>query len=226
MKKYYIICLFLLTLVGFTSWGGRTDRVDAAYDEAIDEAVFEGEPDSYDGHDIEPLESESEPEYYNPEEYQFGDSGSWFGSHLFLSFVLTFLGVALIWFIAKPIRSNAPLYSRIIGHFLFRTIWILPISIAIYFVEYIIFMGWGRFFDYLVDGIYVLIGLFLIGGFICWGVSKGGFETTGKSRGGNHDTRRRVCSCCRYHYAGQCTKYPGGNPPSFVNGECPEWDSL
>jgi len=222
MKKYYIICLLLLTLVGFTSWGGRTDRIDAAYDAAIDEAVFEGEPDSYDGHDIEPLESE----YYNPEEYQFWGSGNWFESHLFLSFVLTFLGVALIWFIVKPIRSKSSLFSRIISHFLFRFAWIFPIAIAIYGVECIIFLGWGRFLEYLVDGIFGLIGLFVVGGFLFWGIFKGGFESSGKSRGGDRDTRRHVCSTCRYYYARGCTKYPAGSPSAPINGECPDWDGL
>ena len=211
MKQYI---LFLILAVAGT-FAFATRGVDTGYDLAIDQALCEGEnnddwvtdPNS----EIENRDAD-EAEYYDPAEYAFWNSGSWFARHKFLAFLFTFLGIGLVWFVLKPVEGDN-IFIRLFGNFFLRTYYILPMTIVAFGIEYIIFQGWSRFFNALIDTVFGLIGLVVVGGFLYWGFAKGGFETKGgsRSRGGGSEggsggsgggSSSHSCSSCRYNMGG------------------------
>ncbi len=208
MKQYIIFLVFAaLSTIAFAA-----PAVDAGYDMAIDEALYEGDnnddwvtdPNS----EIENRDAD-EAEYYDPSEYEFWNTGSWFARHKFLAFLFTFLGIGLIWFVVKPVEGDN-IFIRLFGNFFLRTYYILPMAIVAFGIEYVIFMGWKQFFNALIDTAMGLIGLVVVGGFLFWGIFKGGFESTGRrsrSRGGSGGgdgggSSNRSCANCRYNMGG------------------------
>lgn len=208
MKQYIIFLVFAaLSTLAFAA-----PAVDTGYDLAIDEVLYEGDnnddwvtdPNS----EIENRDAD-EAEYYDPAEYEFWNTGSWFARHKFLAFLFTFLGIGLIWFVVKPVEGDN-IFIRLFGNFFLRTYYILPMAIVAFGIEYVIFMGWSRFFNDMIDTILGLVGLVVVGGFLYWGLAKGGFKSTGGSSrgrrgsgdsgssGGGHGS----CSNCRYNVGG------------------------
>lgn len=192
MKIYPIITVLFLLFASLFSFA--EPAVDYGYDEAIDAAISEGDPDNWVTDPNSEIENREEGEDYDPVEYKYWNKNMWFFHHRLLVFILTFLAIGLVWLLVKPPMPKESFFTNLFANFFMRTIYILPITIVAFGVEYLIFLGWKQFFNDLVDTVFGLIGLVLIGGFLFWGFFKGGFETT-HSTGPN-------CSSCRHNRGG------------------------
>ena len=109
----------------------------------------------------------------------------------------------------KPVEGDN-IFIRLFGNFFLRTYYILPMAIVAFGIEYVIFMGWSRFFNDMIDTILGLVGLVVVGGFLYWGLVKGGFKSAGGSSGGRRGSGdsgssgggHGSCSNCRYNVRG------------------------